>query len=164
VLRNAITETYGEVDKLLHFTVHKFIRKYGGDYDTLRADANWHFLSAYLSFKPSKSKFSTWVSYRVHMGLLASKRDDKKRAHYLKPLPTKLYARTESTARQLARDLSDDAGAIIRLVLNIIPASFFRRRHNKRQALVEYLTGLGWSEAKIERSFAELREELCTQT
>lgn len=173
---NAITATYYDVENLLHATVHKFILRYGGDFDDLRSRANELFVDAYNLFLDARRRrgydrapFPYYVRYYLFHQLLEDMRTRMLREGYL---PRRFdYDLEEAVVADAGFDideclarLSENARLVARLVwdtpidIRTAVAGTAKRPGIYRRAIREYLRdGLGWSHRAITDSFNELR-------
>jgi len=69
-MQSGKNETYEEVEMLVYSIVHKFKKKYGGDFEELLSEANYLFLLVYDSYCESIGEFTTWLHFRIWKGLL----------------------------------------------------------------------------------------------
>ena len=171
----AVSETYGDVEKLLHKIVWKFQKKHGGCHDELMAEANFLFMKAYGSMSKTQNRtlrFTTWLSKIVWYGLLDHLNSVIK---WQTRLP-----RTSETALDRIRskdsfnmdafvdNLSPDAKVVAKLAVNpppdiLLSAKHGHGRHNgttMRRALVEFLSDICWATERITESFHEIQEVL----
>lgn len=162
---DAATATYTDVEKLIYKLIHKFIRRYGGDFEELKSVANYAFVQAYDEWDSKKSSFSTTVSWYVNMHLLNELRDRIKRSSRVQ---YKNITGRDANYRQrhfanLLDTLSDDAKEVAKLVIKapaeLIDAMDYGELTPKK-ALRNYLLGLQWSKSRIVQSFNEIREAL----
>jgi hypothetical protein len=172
--RVALTENYTDVERLIHHTVHSFVKRFGGDYDELRSDANTLFMEADESYTEDKGSYSNHIRYRVWMGLLEDMRKRIARQNRLprKGVDLRLYvapfARPQFDQAEVEKRLSEDARAVLRLVLDSpidVEASLtqhgnIRTGGSWRRALREFLRDVGWSMSRVTESFNELKENL----
>ncbi len=63
--RDALTETYLDVENLINSIVWKFWLKYGGEKDDWQAQADYIFVKSYDSYKKQRGKFSTWLYLNI---------------------------------------------------------------------------------------------------
>lgn len=75
----ALAVTYEDCSSLIDSTVQHFVRRYGGHYDDLRADANDLFIKAYETYTETKGPFLKRVEHLVRLGLLYQLRIKLKR-------------------------------------------------------------------------------------
>ena len=68
-------ELYLSVERLLDKTVWSFVRRYGGEFDELRADANLHYIQASYKYDDSRGvSYSSHIRFCVWNGLLDAHR------------------------------------------------------------------------------------------
>jgi len=158
----ACADTYHEVADLLRKIAWDFHRRFGGDIDELIADANYHFMHAYLhpTFDSSRARFSTWMAHVVWRQLVRDRRRRRKVLFCsdLEDVPCQEDAWSLS---QFAEGLSADAGTVLELIretpqeLQSVLFDGTPSRNQKR--LSQYLTeSLGWTAERIHESFREI--------
>lgn len=175
-LQSAATDTYLEVEKLLHKVVHDFSRRYpGGDYEEMLGDARLLYFQAYLSYDPSKAAFTTHVQFRVWKGLLDIKRRDSERAtrmtrSYDYPLENAHKEDSFNIDQFAQEELPGRNAQVIKEILKDPPDCIQRalRQYEKgqknrmmlRNALTEYLLDIGWALHQISETYSEIREAM----
>lgn len=160
---------YSHVDLLIHDTVHKFKRRYGGDYSDLLSVAHEGFLGACGKFKKGrKAKFSTYVRFIMWQWLLETQRRQINKESRKRQLPEDFDVPCKPSRsfcwRKFCFENSPDAVTVLKLVFD--PPEEFSQRNTRRripqirQAIVEYLTDIGWSIYRIAEAFDEIKEAL----
>jgi hypothetical protein len=170
---DAVTETYHDVEGLLDQIAWRFIRRYGGEYNEIRSEANIHFLAAYSRFDSSEGEFKSWVNRRVFLCLLETLRKKIMRNNRLPRTdadPDSLVVNTSSfIALDFLDELSEDARTIVSLVLegsmDVNLATYERggdnpKPHHIRWAIWEVCKDFGWTFNRMKESFQEIREAL----
>lgn len=180
-----IAQTYEDVHPLILKVCHTFRRRYGGDWDELVGEANEYFMRAYRRFNRHKGRFSKRVAYCVWVCLLDKHRVRRSRETKLprvRPFKrrddggwereydviTNAAQPIRFNLTQLLGEVSHDAAHAIKLAVDPPPKVVRRvsqidklkRPKARRSALVEYLTDLGWSMARVLESFKEIAEAL----
>lgn len=117
-----VAETYSDVRSLLDDIVQAHHRKYGGNPDDLRADANSLFIEAYDKYDSNKGDFFSWTKYFVWMRLLYNRRlqlRESKRYSDLNDDDPSLMRRDPSyfDLEEFISAISPDAGMVVRLAL-----------------------------------------------
>jgi hypothetical protein len=161
-------EIYEECRLLICDTVHKFIRRYGGEYDELFANANTLYMQARQNYASDRgTKFSTWLRYYVWKNLLEELRHNVSRNKRLPRVSVELTtcsvkAPVEYDTEILLKRVSPEAAQVLRLILDApsevreaIAAKGDQPR-NWRSMLRSTLKDLGWTLDQIEDSFAEI--------
>ena len=167
-MKDAINETYGDVELLVYSTVHQFIRSYGGDFDECLSVAHDAYIDAYDRYDGSSS-FSSWVRWKVWYRLLDDMRNRAKHAaRVICDDGTALATVATDTPPEFDLDgflgrLSREARDVVRVVLDppeeVVkdlalfgdsPPSFL---HTVRT----YLAYMGWSKAEVAEAFDEVR-------
>ena len=170
------SETFYDVKNLLHKIVHKFRRRYGGDYQELFSQASLYYVKAYNTFDPSRGSFTKRIGYNVWMDLLSEKRRQaiavKNRPAYCwDPDWFECVAEQERRGLNVARllgTISPDAAFVIKIVLDLpVPPEGDGWRPHKcpsysHRSLIRFLSGLEWTGQRILESFAEIKEALCS--
>lgn len=172
--RDAVNETFGDVEKLVYDTAHKFRKRYGGEIQELISEANELFMDAYKAFTPGRAAFSTWCRFKVWHGLLESLRRQITRNSRFRDYGEdglKLLEAPEGfNLSRFLNELSPDARLVTSLVIDPPPnvrLSIVERntkirnpRNNLRESVWEHLTDLGWEENRIGRAFLEVTNAL----
>ncbi len=166
-----MTETYEDVAKLLRHTAQRFSKSYGLDHEESFSQANLLFMSAYDSYDPRMSAFTTWLVNVVWNGLKNHYRkntaEDQGRYRYRRN--TARSRTTTFDVEKLEREVSEDASFVIILVID--PPIDIRlatkttkfgkiRTDSLTKAIMEYLRDIGWSSDRIQNSFTEIQESL----
>jgi len=166
IMKDALTETYQDIQNLIYDTVWKFKRANGGDFDDMISTANVIYMEAFFSYDASRASFSTWLHTKVWKGLLEYQRQTLMRSWQqtgidLKDMPTPSVI----PFCELLSELSRDARTIVELILelpdNVEQEALSKGTHpcHIRAALRLYLqTFLGWSEAHVVQTFQEIAE------
>lgn len=155
---------------LIYKVVRKFCAQYPTAYTEIEdalADGRLFFWQAYKAYNPARAKLTTWVYiriwYRLKEKMLQKVRHDPPR----KPqqLPDVSYT---SSNNCLMADLSHDAQAIVRLILDTPGYVFLdqeipgrQKRDNAPIVLVyRVCRQLGWKRDRILESFSEIARAL----
>lgn len=171
VLRTkALNKTYYDVEKLIKYVVHQFIRQYGGDFEELNAEANLLYIQAFDKYDESKGKFASWVRFYISKNLLETLRRDLMRnrrvprvALNFDLVPTNHH---EFDYRDLMEEMSEDASIVLRLAVDT-PAELCRQFDNKggkprniRSCIRAFLVKAGWASARVTEAFEEIKNVL----
>lgn len=171
----AAEESYLDVENLIYHSVHKFIRKYGGDFDELVGEARVIFSELYTGLgrgyikENPKYNFAQSLQYFIAVNLLS-----KRRQELFRNARCKMTAYDENIKDQPTTDdywltdfldgLSDDAVTIVKIVLDS-PGFVLRiegpATDNPKEFLMEYLSSMNWSSRRIKSCFREIRRALC---
>lgn len=172
ILRDALAETYADVSEVIDKVVLAFVRKYGGDYHDLRADANMLFMEAFRGFDPDRSSFRTWVQFRVSKGLLEQLRKQMVRSNLSRRVNldvSRMQAREQKTfdLEEFTEQLSADAVVIARLVLRTPQPIAAKMLDGKTKAnemadlimerVLDVVLQSGWTLSRVMRAVSELR-------
>lgn len=155
-----VTQTYYDVQNMLYDIAHKFLRKYGGDFEELVSQANLYFMTAYNSFSSKKSNFTTWCYFIVWKGLL-NERQKEIKTNYI-PCDTNGYDE-DGCFIDFIDELSEDSKIIVGLILdtpNDLKILIERKGGTLpkvKTVIREHLNELGWSMKRITESFSEIR-------
>lgn len=174
----AINATFSDVEALVLATARRFAEKHyrsdprryfgGPDWEEVVCVAFEGFTLAYHSYDPSRAKFTTWVVNRIWYHL-----QNDQRAHITRE---KRYPREEvepdlmpqQEAPRFSDDLSDDARAVVRLLLEapvdlktaVLEEGEEWKPERVKQALIRTLKDFGWTALRIVEAFGEIREAL----
>ena len=171
----AVTETFLEVQPLIHDFVNQFYTRYRIDKDRLVSAAYLGFMQAYDSYDPKIAEFTTWVGTKVQNRL----RDEVRRyvkeykkyrtgheEDYLESVPVPAPP-PEFDEQAFLQKLTEDAKVVAALVLTKpIDVQLLLRQlgpespANWRQAMREYLTEIDWSPERVRKSFLEVKGAL----
>lgn len=164
---DAITETYANVEKLIHSTVHAFARTCKQPYwrwDEMMSEAHAAFMEAYGNYDPSRgAKFSSHLRNRIWWTLLdwrvAQAKEGTRPVESLNGNAEGMGAKPLPVLARLTAELGDDAATVARLAcrLDFLPAM---RPGGIRRELAAMLRGMGWGWARIIESFGELRNSI----
>lgn len=169
----AIAETHADVHGLIVDTARRFRDSHGGEIEELIAEARLCFMLAYQDWNPASSSFTHWVRQKIWFGLLDTARRHAKRAERFPLQPDAELGDVPCRAAgwelgSFLGELGADARLVAELAIDPpvdvrLSAAQRRGEHNPRSirlALVEYLTDLGWSSARVAESFDEIAENL----
>lgn len=169
---------YEDMRLLLYQTVHKFISRYGGEWDEVLSESHVHFMQAYKTYNPEIAKFTTWLVFSVWHGLLISfVRPKKKQWRKTQLTSNNKLDELPSSYRNLfwmmetMDSLSADARIITSMLLDL-PSSVLLGASEKgdgritptrvRTALQKHLRELGWTMRQIHKAFDEIRRVIRT--
>lgn len=163
-----LEDHYYELEKLIYYTIHRFMAKHGGCFTDLAEQAGLAFVTAYHRYNPKRGcTFATYVRTVLWHHLLDYQRDlakHSKRISYMDLDPDLHQAKEEFYLFAFLEELSSDAQKVVKLVL-CTPPGLRSRIANKqprqiRQVLREHLKALGWTAQQIHESFEEIRRAL----
>lgn len=171
------TDAFEDHQKQIFGIVHNFIRKFGGDFDELVAEANLMFMKAFNEFDPEKSKFSTYLHTVIYNRLLDLLYADQR--HRMMSLDNETadgttYAsqvpdahRSNFSFVDFAQGLSKDASTVLQLLDNspeelaVLAIGKGGHPRNWRSSIREYLADVvGWNTTRIAKSFLEIQGAL----
>lgn len=159
--RSKASELYSKLEKLIHHTVKKFHKRFGGDYEELLSIAHYKFMKALETWKPDRGALTTRVRQLIWYGLL----DHINRPYLngsrvsiltgttLSNLPSKQRFDLE----KVMSEVSPDAREVVRRALR---SSKSGTQNKKRAALAEALLDLGWAAQRVLEAFREVQEAL----
>ena len=165
-------EAYEQVKNLIYDTVWKFKRRYGGDFEELLSDANYHFIEAWNDYDPDYgTKLSTFVRNAIWFNLIDQLRRKATRDRHIMvssvTIENQGYTQTRNDPiGDLADELTEDAKTVLELVLNSpaeISAAIWTKGgqpRNFRSCIRTYLQRLGWTAARVTESFDEIRQAI----
>lgn len=170
-------ETYAGVEKLIHKIISNHQSKFGGYYNDLLSTANWWYWYAARTHDPAKGTLPKRVAFLVNQGLSSDAKKRSKQKQFpetdifrerneekaefnchqengLKAIPDRHHFDLEG----LLGEISEDAACMIRTALEL--EGGLPRISQKRNAVIQFLQGAGWSLARILESFREIRDAL----
>jgi len=167
-----ISESYYDVRDLIYSVCHKFRRQYGGDFEELFAQALVLFVDkAYDGYDDdSSTKFSAYVWFTIHRGLMDEYRRNIRRKNSLpqEPLLDMPVHNERFDFDDFFYEASEDCKLVASLVL--MPPDELETEFvfdwdwtvtGCKQAIRDYLMNFfEWTPRRISRAFRELTEEL----
>ena len=170
--KEALTQTYFDVENLIYNIVWKFKNCYGGDFEELVAEANLLYIYAYNSHNKKTSKFSTWVYFCIWKGLIdfinfLKEKNKYGRVFLLEELECfqENFISSSETFVELIDEVGEDSKTIINLIMNLpkdLQNNILQRGghpHNVRIPIRNYLSSkLGWTGKRIKESFDEIKK------
>lgn len=168
--KEILSEVYQDLQEAITYTVLGFVRRYGGDFEELRADANLLFVQAYDKHDESKGSLVTWVKFYVFKNLLEKLRSRlyRQAAHGRsnKDVLT-LPAPAEFGLMEFLDGLPLEVAAVVKMTLDPPPDVLLSveqlggfKPHRVRNAIREFLKDLGWASSQITDLFQNIREVL----
>ncbi len=163
---------YDECKDVITQVVGKFAVTHGGEPDELLSEAHYHFTRAVLRYDPGKGPLRQWIRFYVATELL----EGADKIAYRKNILSRTYPDlTEHPDYRrpgiegLLAQLGDDSRLVALLAL--LPSPYLMGAAMKdyhgggkawsiRYALIEVLSQMGWTAARITESFKEIREAL----
>lgn len=171
--RDAATETYTDVERLIAKLVWKYSADWGPfrDSEEIRAEANLVFVKAFHEYDRSRSEFTTCLQFKIWKWFQNRMRKHYAELHRMRMETANLNLITRKQSRfhlpDLIDELSSDAATIVRLIVDTPNdlRHILKHRHsgtaiNVRWALAEFLKDLGWTVERITESFTEIKEAL----
>lgn len=166
-----LNDTYHDVERLIYWTVHRFIKRKGGDFEQCLSTANATFVNAYHRYDPatdgSRSRFTYYVQWIIYKDLLEEQRNEARKARcakidheaQLETIPTQANG---FHLGEFLEELGEDARLVATLVLDT-PRDLARAiRHkgghgmNYRSVLRSHLQSIGWTTARVTEAFHEI--------
>jgi len=170
-IERQVTETYLDVENMIHTVVHTFLRKkkiVRAEYDEWHGEACVAFSVAYESFDYRlKNRFTTWLWCNIWHTLSAKLR--REAPHWTTPnlsyeASNKLIDRRRLIAEPSfdIQALSEDAKVVVRIVFDVFGHMDGKKEGPReiRMALRNLLCGMGWSAQRVIESFDEIRTAL----
>jgi len=169
--KELIAATYEDVEKLVCWMVHKFIRRKGGRFEEWKPVADLAFVRFYYTWRPERGSFTNWIAFNVYTELLEEQRNIARKKELAKiesvdfeELEKRTPERTSGFKLfEFLDELGEDAKIVARLAVET-PAELVQvmvelggKPHHRRKALRDYLRDLGWTGARISESFAEIK-------
>lgn len=179
--RDALTETYEDVRKLIYKTVADFVRRYNGSripeltYHELAAIANELYVDAYDSYRAERGPFPQWVRFYIYKNLTERLRNNLRRQNQVSigrltdEMEAVITSRPEFQLAPLLERLSWDGRIVVLLVFEVpisLRCALLEQEQEEetpkqiRQALRECLRDFGWTPQRIARSFREIKKAL----
>lgn len=181
VKKDSTTENYLDMEQMLYKITHKFIGKYGGDFEEIMSRARFYFMEADATYVRDTSKwerttstrkhinYSTWVHSIVYYGLLREHQKDiriKRFRPEIDPLHSQSLSDEKGFTEFLA-DLQTDARTVVDLVLHtpsdlmLVIRQEGGQLNMVKRSLYKYLRQSGWCRARIFSCFNEIEKALC---
>lgn len=169
--KDALAETYIDIENLIYKLVWRFKARYGGSFDELVAEANLLYILAFDSYSEADGLFSTWVYGRIWHGLQTFLKRITQRNKY----GTTFCSLSKGSHKvmnerpghfhlsDILEEVGQDSKTLIRLVLyppegitkDDLEKGFSVR--GTRTYLKQYLyQTLGWPKKRIRESFGEI--------
>lgn len=169
--RDAMTETFFDLEGLIKSVARKFADRYRMDRDDCISMAYEAFVESFGGgFNPKRGTFTTYVMTRVRHKLLEAHRTFMRRIILGKITEYDPLLLEATNGDQRVSDLLDDLSKDARIVANLVidaPREIVHTmivdNHNPiktRKAVVEYLGDIGWMSDRITESFSEIAEAL----
>jgi len=177
--KDALTETFNDVENLTYEIIWRFTEKYKKDFngnfeelfEELKAEANLQFILAFDSYQETKAYFTTWLYFFVWKRLLDYRNKDKKHTKTsLEDIDTNQLLtkkKNHSHTIGLFEEVSLDSKIIIQLVFSPpegLPDEDLVKGFSKRRTrahIKNYLfTKLNWKTKRIKEAFEEIRNAL----
>lgn len=155
--RDAVTETYLDVQKFIYSIVHQFVRQYGGEFADLCADANIGFMDAVNKWDASKAAFTTYLRIRIWAVLIDRRRKELSRnarcGRINMDLTTVGNRDNSFSLDKFTEELSEDGRVMAEAAVRNpdIVSKAGLSRHFKQ---------MGWNQSRIQSAFDEVREEM----
>ncbi len=164
--KDAVTETYKDMQNLINQATWQFCDRYGGDFEELRAEANLTFVQTCKTHKENKGAFSTWLRWCIWKELLNHAVALYKQTHNTISDSEKIETRKSKTNQsfsplELLDGLREDTKTVICLIWNP-PKELKNVKTNgehpchMKVVLRNYLFDLGWTGRRIKESFEEI--------
>jgi len=168
-----VTETYQDVEMMIHKVVHTFLRKKNivqAEYEEWHSEACVAFSETFQSFDRHKgNRFTTWLWWNIWHTL--SDKLQKEAPQWMTFRLSEKLSANLTDERQWKnsirsnfdiQSLSDDARVVTRIVLDTFGCVDGREEKPEeiRMALYNLLCGMGWSGQRVLESFSEIRTAL----
>lgn len=172
ISRAAMSDVYEDQSACVERVARRFARKYHRDPEETIAEANYHFVEAVRTFDGSTgTTVGQRIGFLIERRLLDTLRMELDDQALLKRVDMPLELATSGTtaefdADEFKSDLSDDARAVVELILETPQELFDQLRSDKkpspasvRRCLGRYLkNSLGWAASQVREAFNELRD------
>lgn len=166
----ALQETYEEMELLIYDIVHKFQRRYGGDFEELKSEGHVIFMKACNTYDPAKGQFSTWLVFLLKNGMIDNLKKRIKNSQHV------IYGNTDEHKQggtgqdhflvNLKDRLQEESKDILKLILDMpkdLEAMVLERGgkpRNLRSSLRDYLVSCGWTIKQVNASFLDIKQAL----
>jgi len=165
-----ITDTYYDIEKLIHKICNDFQKKFGGEIEDLIGEAHQTFMKAYPKYDQNRGAFTTLLHHSIFRQLqtfsIRKKKREEKRAKTFTNQIWKFPAIPRFDWKTFGESLSDDAEMIVKLIfdspkeINQSILNSGSTKLNWTKTLKNHLYDLGWSYTRISKSFGEIRGAL----
>lgn len=178
-----ITETYLDVEKLIHHICNLFRLNHGGDFDEMVGEANLIYMKVYEKWRRGRgSKFTSYLCTSIYRRLLDLKRIsirkskiwntsindfERENARSVDDLSIMEDKKSQFDTNDFFEELTADARVILQFALEepkeLKEKVIARGGHNRRNwktTIKEYLKEIGWTARRITESFEEIRRAL----
>lgn len=96
--RDILATTYEDLQKMIYYTVHRFVQRYGGDFDELFAEANRIFVEACGRYDPARGHaITTYIYCSIHRGLCSLCWRERKRLNGSIEIPLSVLIKSHSS-------------------------------------------------------------------
>ena len=165
IATDAMETTYRDVEHLIYNTIHRFIKRYGGDFEHLKSVCLMAYTNAYHEYDDTRASFVTKVSWNCWKDMLEDLRRTIRRNG---KVTYKSFKGDEISFREprfldLLDSLSTDAKQVVKLVTETprgLIDALSADSKTPRSCIRAYLKGLGWTASRITESFSEIRKAL----
>lgn len=172
--RSVLEEAYLDYQKLIFDVVHKFIARYGGDFEELLGEANLIFILAFNSYNYKAAKFSTWLYSSLWHGLQDYKRKEYRTTHFKNHSNKVSFefeednhpVTTSNEIIDLFDEFSNDAKEVIHLIFNAPPSISNKALRKSKPRITKGVVKnyihqrFGWKHDNINKVFQEIQEVL----
>lgn len=166
-----LEESYRDMEGLIGKLTWRFWLTHGGDLEDLRAQANLLFILAIDAYDLSKSKLSTWLSFKIRNGLfdyIKNGRHCEFTNHFDTEFDETHPASDESfSVMELLDEMEEDARVVLQLFLEtpkevLVNILNKNKKENHRQfhirnRLRNRLRQMGWTIRRVKEAFNELK-------
>ncbi len=163
--RQACTETYEDVEKLIYRLCWNAVEKFNGEFDDYLSVANEAYMKAYETYEGRHGvKFSTWMHKIVRNDILTEVATRRNHEICNTDRLEKMQNRERFDVCLFITSLPADAAEVVRLTLET-PRELLMELVGKdasdfRDSLRKSLERIGWSIDRIAGSFAEIGRAL----
>lgn len=160
-----ITESFADVENLINDLAWRFVRKYGGEFEEVQAQARLIYCWAFKHYKPDKSRLTTWVHIKVWNGLktYARRHATKHGRTFPADFDLGLVPKKERSfdLRELLFEVSEDAALILNVLFERNQKGELPKNHmHAQQVLRKAMLDEGWMPGRIDKCFREIRRAL----
>jgi len=171
--KSMLTKTYIDMQKLIAEVAWDFWNVYGGDIDDIIAQANLIFIDAFSTYDSSRSKITTWLTFKIKKGLLDYMRNGNLRESSkikFDNVFAEIYpaSKKDVSVMEFLDELNEDAHVVLQLffetpreILVDIQNSSRRIDHARahiRRRLMNRLRQMGWTVRRMKTAFEEIKK------
>jgi RNA polymerase sigma factor (sigma-70 family) len=165
--KDCLEETFKDVELLIYDTIHKFQRKYKGDFDDLTGVAFLAFIRAFESFDFEKGySFSTWLRLQIWHQLQNEWSKERRRGQKSKRQRDYQTHYKQNSLNEFLAEINQDARTIVDLILETpkdlkeMISDIDNDMKAVKSILHDYLLDMGWKKERILLAFHQIEKAL----